>query len=187
LAYRRQLTAEITARTQQLGHLVTPTLRQRAAAALERLRAERREVTQLIGQTITTDRTLATAAAVLQSMPGVGPVLAATLLAELPELGRLDRRQIASLVGVAPIAKDSGTKLGRRPIRGGRREIRPPLYMAALVASRSNPTLGAVYQRLVDHGKPPKLALVALMRKILVILNAMLRTATPWHASATAT
>ena len=116
-------------------------------------------------------------------MPGVGPVLVATLLAEMPELGALDRRQIASLVGVAPIARDSGTKLGRRLIRGGRREIRPPLSMAALVASRSNPTLCAVYQRLVDHGKPPKLALVALMRKILVILNAMLRTATPWQAS----
>jgi transposase len=187
LAYRCQLTAEITARTQQLGHLVTPTLRQRAAAALERLRAERREVIQLIGQTITAERTLATAAAVLQSMPGVGPVLAATSLAELPELGALDRRQIASLVGVAPIAKDSGTKRGRRLIRGGRRQIRPPLYMAALVASRSHPALGAVYRRLVAHGKPPKLALVALMRKILVILNAMLRTATPWHASPTAT
>ena len=114
-------------------------------------------------------------------MPGVGPVLVATLLAELPELGSLDRRQIASLVGVAPIAKDSGTKLGRRLIRGGRRDVRPPLYMAALVASRSNPTLRATYDRLVDHGKPPKLALVALMRKMLTTLNAMLRTATPWR------
>jgi len=181
LAYRRQLIAEITARSQQLGHLVTPTLRQRAAAALDRLRAERREVTQLIGQTIAADRALAAPAALLHSMPGVGPVLVATLLAELPELGSLDRRQIASLVGVAPIAKDSGTKLGRRLIRGGRRDVRPPLYMAALVASRSNPTLRATYVRLVDHGKPPKLALVALMRRMLTTLNAMLRTATPWR------
>jgi transposase len=181
LAYRRQLTAEITARSQQLGHLVTPTLRQRAAAALDRLRAERREVMQLIGQTITADDALAAAAALLQSMPGVGPVLIATLLAELPELGSLDRRQIASLVGVAPIAKDSGTKLGRRLIRGGRREVRPPLYMAALVASRSNPTLRTLYTRLITNGKPPKLALVALMRKMLTTLNAMLRTATPWR------
>ena len=101
LAYRRQLTAEITARCQQLGHLATPALRQRAAAALGRLRAERQE----IAQTIAADSALASAAALLQSMPGVGPVLVATLLAELPELGTLDRRQIASLVGVAPIAR----------------------------------------------------------------------------------
>ncbi len=181
LAYRQQLIIEITARSQQLGHLVTPALRQRAAAALEGLRAERREVTRLIGQTITADRSLADAAALLQSMPGVGPVLVATLLAELPELGTLDRRRIASLAGVAPVARDSGTRQGRRPIRGGRRQVRPPLYMAALVASRSNPTLQATYQRLLDHGKPPKLALVALMRKILTTLNAMLRNASPWQ------
>ena len=117
----------------------------------------------------------------LQSMPGVGPVLVATLLAQLPELGTLDRRQIASLVGVAPIAKDSGTRQGRRPIRGGRGAVRAPLYMAALVASRSNPTLRAVYQRLLANAKPPKLALVVLMRKMLVTLNAMLRTSTPWR------
>jgi transposase len=187
LAYRRQLTAEITARSQQLGHLTTPTLRQRAQGALERLRGERREVAQLIGQTIAADDELAAAAALLQSMPGVGPVLIATLLAELPELGSLDRRQIASLVGVAPIAKDSGTKQGRRPIRGGRRDVRPPLYMAALVASRSNPTLRTTYARLISNRKPPKLALVALMRTMLTILNAMLRAATPWrHLPATA-
>jgi transposase len=181
LAYRRQLTTEITARGQQLGHLLTPALHRRAEAALEHLRAERCEVTRLIGQTVATDPALAAAAAVLQSMPAVGPVLVAALLAELPELGTLDRRQIASLVGVAPIAKDSGTRRGRRPIRGGRREVRSPLYMAALVASRSHPTLRATYARLVDQGKPPKLALVALMRKMLTILNAMLRTATPWR------
>jgi transposase len=181
LAYRRQLTAEITARTQQLGHLVTSALRQRAQAALARLRGERHEVSQLIRQTIEADGALAEAAALLQTMPGVGPVLAATLLAELPELGTLDRRRIASLAGVAPIAKDSGTKHGRRPIRGGRSEVRPPLYMAALVASRSNPTLCATYERLITNGKPPKIALVALMRKILTTLNTMLRTNSPWH------
>jgi transposase len=177
LAYRRQLTAEITARGQQLGHLATPALRQRAQAALGRLRAERREIAQLIAA----DRALATTAALLQSMPGVGPVLVATLLAELPELGTLDRRQIASLVGVAPVARDSGTRQGRRPIRGGRGAVRAPLYMAALVASRSNPTLRAVYERLRANAKPPKLALVVLMRKMLVALNAMLRTAAPWR------
>jgi transposase len=187
LAYRRQLTAEITARRQQLGHLATPALRQRAEAALGRLHAEHEEIAQLIGQTIAAEDELAAPAMLLQSMPGVGPVLTATLLAELPELGTLDRRQIASLVGVAPIAKDSGTKQGRRLIRGGRGAVRAPLYMAALVASRSNPTLRAVYQRLLANAKPPKLALVVLMRKMLITLNAMLRTATPWrHLSAAA-
>jgi transposase len=181
LAYRQQLIGEITARRQQLGHLQTPALRLRAGAALERLEAERRELGQLIEQTIADDHDLATAAALLRTMPGVGPVLVATLLAELPELGTLDRRQIASLAGVAPIAKDSGTRQGRRPIRAGRRQVRPPLYMAALVASRSNPTLRATYARLLKHGKPPKLALVALMRKILTTLNAMLRNAQPWQ------
>jgi transposase len=108
-------------------------------------------------------------------------VLVATLLALLPELGTLDRRQIASLVGVAPSAKDSGTRQGRRPIRGGRSAVRPPRYLAALVASRSNPMLRATYQRLLANAKPRKLALVALMRKMLLTLNAMLRSATPWR------
>ena len=129
LAYRRQLTAEITARGQQLGHLATPALRERAAAALARLRAEQQEITQLIAQTLAADGALATTAALLQSMPGVGPVLISTLLAELPELGTLDRRQIASLVGVAPVARDSGTRHGRRAIRGGRGAVRAPLYI----------------------------------------------------------
>ena len=181
LAYRRQLTAEITARSQQLGHLATPALRQRAEAALGRLRAERQEMAQLIAQAIAADGALAAAAALLRSMPGVGPVLVATLLAELPELRTLDRRRIASLVGVAPIAKDSGARQGRRPIRGGRGRVRAPLYMAALVASRSNPTLRTVYERLLANAKPPKLALVVLMRKMLIALNAMLRSAAPWR------
>ena len=172
---------EITARRQQLGHLLTPALRQRAEAALARLGAERQEMERLIGQTIAAEAELARTCTLLTSMPGVGPILAATLLAALPELGSLDRRQIASLVGVAPIARDSGTKLGHRPIRGGRGEVRPPLYMAALVASRSNPTLRAAYACLIKRGKPPKVALVALMRKMLTTLNAMLRTATPWR------
>lgn len=179
--YRQQLISEITARHQQLGHLVTPALRLRARTALEQLQAERRELARLIAQTIAADAELAAAAALLQSMPAVGPILVATLLAGLPELGTLDRRQIASLAGVAPIAHDSGTRQGRRPIRAGRRQVRAPLYMAALVASRNNPTLRATYARLLDRGKPPKLALVALMRKILTTLNAMLRSATPWQ------
>jgi transposase len=182
LAYRRQLTAEITARRQQLGHLVTPALRRRAEAALAGLAAERAAMDREIRSTITAEPVLARTYALLTGMPGVGPVLAATLLAELPELGRLDRRRIASLVGVAPVARDSGQQHRRRTIRGGRKDVRNALYMAALSASRTKSRGAAFYRRLVAAGKPPRLALVALMRKILVTLNAMLRTGTPYQA-----
>ena len=116
----------------------------------------------------------------LQSVPGVGPTLASTLLGELPELGHLDRRQIAALVGVAPLARDSGTLHGRRTCWGGRAGIRQVLYMAALVAARFNPALRTFYQRLRAGGKPAKLALTAVARKLLVLLNAILRDQRPW-------
>lgn len=120
----------------------------------------------------------------LQSTPGVGPAVAQTMLAELPELGSLTGRQIASLVGVAPIAHDSGTLRGKRAIAGGRARVRTTLYMAALVATRHNAVIRAFYQRLVAAGKPKKVALVACMRKLLTILNAMLRDGRPWLAVA---
>jgi transposase len=119
----------------------------------------------------------------LQSVPGVGPTLARTLLGSLPELGRLDRRQIAALVGVAPHACDSGTRRGARHCWGGRPVVRRVLYMAAVVAARWNPQLRAFYERLRQTGKPAKVALLAVARKLLVILNAMLRDQRPWaHA-----
>lgn len=117
----------------------------------------------------------------LRTVPGIGPITARTLLAELPELGHLDRRQIASLVGLAPFARDSGQQRGYRQIAGGRTSVRASLYMAALVASRRNPPLAAFYQRLRTHGKPAKVALVAVMRKLLTILNAMLKHQEPWQ------
>lgn len=116
----------------------------------------------------------------LRSVPGVGPVLSRTLLADLPELGRLSRREIAKLVGVAPLSRDSGTLRGRRFVQGGRATVRGVLYMAALVASKRNAVIRAFYLRLVAAGKPKKLALVACMRKLLTILNVMVRTAQPW-------
>lgn len=116
----------------------------------------------------------------LQSVPGIGPVVAQTLLAELPELGTLDRRAIAKLVGVAPLNCDSGTWRGRRLVHGGRASVRATLYMAALVASRRNPLIRAFYTRLVQRGKPKKLALVACMRKLLTILNHLVRTGQRW-------
>jgi transposase len=117
----------------------------------------------------------------LKSVPGVGKVVSSTLLIELPELGRLNRRKIAALVGVAPLNRDSGTMRGRRTVWGGRAKLRAVLYMAALVASRRNHIITAFYQRLLDAGKAKKVALVACMRKLLTILNAMMRTMTAWH------
>jgi transposase len=123
----------------------------------------------------------------LRSVPGVGPVLSRTLLADLPELGRLSRREIAKLVGVAPLSRDSGTMRGRRFVQGGRATVRAVLYMAALVATKRNAVIRAFYLRLVAAGKPKKLALVACMRKLLTILNVMVRTAQPWTTDARTT
>jgi transposase len=123
----------------------------------------------------------------LRSTTGIGPVASASLIAELPELGRLNRRQIAALVGVAPMARDSGQSRGRRRIRGGRAPLRRVLYMATLAATRHNPLVRAHYQRLRAAGKLPKVAIVACMRKLLTILNAMARTGTafdPQHQHA---
>jgi transposase len=116
----------------------------------------------------------------LRSVPGVGPVLATTLLASLPELGTLNRQQIAALVGVAPLNRDSGTWRGRRTVWGGRAHVRAVLYMSTLVAVRHNPRLRSFYVRLRDAGKVPKVALIACMRKLLTILNAILKHQTPW-------
>ena len=116
----------------------------------------------------------------LQSVPGVGPVLSLTLLADLPELGRLSRRQIAKLVGIAPLSRDSGTMRGRRFVQGGRASVRAVLYMGALVATKRNVVIRAFYQRLLAAGKPKKLALVACMRKLLTILNTIVRTGQHW-------
>ena len=119
----------------------------------------------------------------LQSTNGIGPVASATLIAQLPELGRLNRREIAVLVGVAPMSNDSGNRKGRRRVQGGRFEIRRVLYMATLTAARYNPVIRAFYERLKAAGKLPKVALVACMRKLLTMLNAMVRTGKPWDAS----
>jgi len=117
----------------------------------------------------------------LRSAPGVGSTTSFTLLANLPELGHLNRKQIAALVGLAPHAADSGTLRGKRIIWGGRACVRQPLFMAALAACRSDPGFRAFHHRLVASGKPPKVAIVACMRKLLIVLNAMLRDGTPWN------
>jgi transposase len=117
----------------------------------------------------------------LRSVPGIGDIVARTLIADLPELGRLDRKQIAALVGIAPLNRDSGKMRGKRTTWGGRAKVRSALYMAALVGSRCNPVLAAFYQRLLRAGKVKKLALTAVMRKLLTILNAMVRDNKRWQ------
>ena len=123
----------------------------------------------------------------LQSVPGIGPVVTRTLLAELPELGTLTHKQIAALVGVAPLSRDSGAFRGKRTIWGGRATVRAALYMGALVAARHNRVLKAFYQRLRQAGKAPKVALTACMRKLLTMLNAILKHRTSWRETVVAT
>jgi len=119
----------------------------------------------------------------LQGIPGVGPTLSMTLLADLPELGSLDRKQIAALVGVAPLNRDSGVFRGRRQVFGGRKEVRTVLYMAALSAIRHNASIRRFWQRLRENGKVSRVAIVACMRKLLTILNAIVRTGHPWASA----
>jgi transposase len=142
-----------------------------------------RQVTQLdrdIGHAVQQSPVWRVHEDLLQSVPGIGPITARTLLAELPELGTLDRRTVAALVGVAPFNRDSGRWRGQRHIAGGRASVRATIYMAALAASRFNPVLRAFYHRLLAAGKPKKVALVALMRKLLTIVNAMSRDQQAW-------
>jgi transposase len=124
--------------------------------------------------------------ALLRSVPGVGPMLAATIVAQLPELGVLTHKEIAALVGVAPLNRDSGHWRGKRTIWGGRPQVRAALYMSALVATQFNPLIRPFYQRLLATGKPKKLALTACMRKLLIILNAIAHRGLPWRSPASA-
>lgn len=138
------------------------------------------ELNNQIGTTLRTSRAWRSDDDLLGSVPGLGPVTRAVLLAKLPELGQLDRRRIAALVGVAPFNRDSGTFRGRRTIQGGRADVRAAIYMATVTAIRCNPVLRAFNQRLKELGKPPKVALTACMRKFLTIINAIMRTKNQW-------
>ena len=178
---RRQVVEMIVAERNRLR--TAPRTADRIQEHLRWLEDEVKRTEKQIEGVIQSDPGLEAKAAILQSVPGVGPAVAATLLGSLPELGLLNGKEIASLVGVAPLNWDSGKLRGKRAIWGGRAHVRSILYMAALVASRRNPVIRALYERLRAAGKPKKLALVAAMRKLLIILNSMLRTRTLWNAS----
>jgi len=145
------------------------------------LEKELAEVDRDIGQAIKASQAWREAEAHLNSVPGIGDVTARTLLAELPELGTIGRHELAALVGVAPVNRDSGLMRGRRTIAGGRTAVRNVLYMAALTAIRCCSPFRAFYDRLTARGRPKKVALVAVMRKLLTTLNAIVRDQTPWQ------
>jgi transposase len=184
LAYRDQLVGEIVARTQQKRLYTTAAMIGRADTALARLRQEKRDLDREIARMLDEGEALSGTAVLLLSVCGVGPVVAAVLLAFLPELGRLTEKEIASLAGLAPMARDSGNRRGRRHIADGRAKGRHALYMAVAAALKNNAHLRAVYDRLIRAGKPVKVAMVAVMRKLVVMLNTMLRDGETWEPDA---
>jgi len=185
LTRRRQLLEMLTAERNRLGQVAgrgRRPVKKSLKAHIAFLERELRVADTDLGAMVRASPAWREKDDLLRSVPGVGPVLSLTLLAELPELGRLSRREVAKLAGVAPLARDSGTLRGHRYVRGGRASVRAVLYMAALVATRRNPVIRAFYERLLAAGKPKKLALVACMRKLLTILNAMARSGVRWEA-----
>ena len=180
LTRRRQVIEMITAENNRLHRavpLVAKEIRKHVAWLEKCLSATDRDLDSMIRQSTAWQHKVE----LMTSVPGMGRVTAIALLAQLPELGRLGTKEISGLVGVCPYSRDSGSMRGRRTIWGGRGTVRAALYMAALVGSRHNPILKAFYQRLVASGKPKKVALVACMRKLLVILNAMMKHDQAWH------
>ncbi len=186
LARRRQIVGMLTAEKNRLlmhsSSASTKPVARRIAAHIRWLEKELERTDRDLDGAIKDSPALRENEALLRSVPGVGPVLARTLLVELPELGELTHKRLAALVGVAPLNRDSGTLRGRRAVWGGRADVRAALYMGALVAARRNPVLREFYERLLASGKPKKVALVACMRKLLVILNAVLKHRTPWRS-----
>jgi transposase len=181
LARRRQLVEMLTAEKNRLSSASKP-VRKSLRTHIAWLERELSQTDSGLAQAIRESPVWQEKEELLRSTSGVGPVVTTTLLANLPELGTLSGKQIAALVGVAPLNRDSGTLRGKRTVWGGRAQIRATLYMAALVAARVNPVIRAFYQRLCAAGKAKKVALIACMRKLLIILNAMLKHRTPWCA-----
>lgn len=182
VARRRQL-VEMRAAEKIRRAQMAPRLRPRLDAHLAFLDAAIAELDQDIGGALRASKAWRVQDELLAAVPGIGPVARAVLAAKLPELGRLNRRQIAALVGLAPFARDSGQLRGRRAIAGGRADVRQVLYMATIAAIRCNPAIKSFHQRLTAAGKPPKVAITACMRKLITILNAIVRHQTQWSAA----
>jgi len=184
LARRRQLVEMLTAEKNRHASAL-PAVRDQVQRHITWLEHELADLNTDLDQRLRQSPVWVAKQKLLRGVPGVGPVLTLTLLADLPELGSLDRKKIAALVGVAPLNDDSGQSRGRRLIWGGRAEVRNALYMASLSALRFNPIIRTFYQRLRQAGKKFKVAITACMRKLLTILNAIMRTNTPWQEKTT--
>lgn len=183
VARRRQVIDMMVAENHRARELRNPRLRKRIARHVAALQKELAEIEKDLDDSIRGTPIWRERDDLLRSVPGIGNATARTLLADLPELGSLDRKQIAALAGLAPFNRDSGKLRGRRMIRGGRAPVRCALYMATVVASRCNPTIATFYKRLRAAGKPGKVAIIACMRKLLTILNAIIRDRTPWQSA----
>ena len=181
-ARRRQIVDMLVAEKNRLYSAQKPNIKS-IQEHIQYLERTLEDINKDINKTIKKSPTWRENDRILQSFKGVGPVVSATLLCDLPELGTLNRKKIATLVGVAPLNCDSGRFRGRRRIKGGRANVRRKLYMAAVASIRHNPMMKEFYDKLIDAGKPPKLALTACMRKILTILNAMMKNRTYWIAT----
>ena len=176
---RQQLLVMITAEKNRMRR-TTPGVRQRIEVNVKWLRAQLKELDRDQGDFLRSSPLWQEDAKLLRGVPGIGPIVTATVIARLPELGSVNGKEVAALVGVAPFNRDSGTLRGKRTVWGGRGPLRTALYMATLVAVRHNPVLRDFYQRLCAAGKPKKVALTACLRKLLVILNSMLKHRRPW-------
>jgi transposase len=181
VARRRQLLGMIAAENNRLSS-APKTVAKRIKAHIRWLEKELSRTEGDLEAAIESSPALGENEALLRSVPGVGPIVARILLAGVPELGTLTHKRVAALVGVAPLNRDSGTLRGHRSVWGGRADVRAALYMGALVAARRNPVVKEFYERLLAAGKPKKVALVACMRKLLSILNAVLKHRTPWRS-----
>jgi transposase len=185
ISRRRQLQEMLTAEQNRLISAAVQDapepLREQLAEHIDWLRRQLAQVDHDLRQQLQASPVWRERENLLRTIPGIGPVTSATLLSQLPELGQLDRKAIAKLVGVAPLNRDSGTLHGRRRVWGGRAAVRAVLYMAALVATRCNALIRRFYERLRAAGKPAKVALVACMHKLLLLCNSVLRSATPWR------
>lgn len=180
---RRQLVEDAKREKIRLCHTSDTGMRASVGRVLRLLQREIEGIETAIARCIASSEDLADRAALLRTAPGVGPVSATALLAEMPELGTLTPRQVAALAGLAPMARDSGVRTGKRRIGGGRKSLRDVLYMAGLSAARNDPSLRAFCERLRANGKAPKQAIIAVTRKLLVILNAMIRENRPYKAA----
>ena len=181
VARRRQVVEMIGMESNRLRQARDHRVQRTIKVTLQMLEAQLAELDRDTRTTVKGSPVWRAADNLLTSVPGVGDITARTLIADLPELGQLDRRRIAALVGVAPVNRDSGQMRGRRTIAGGRTDVRNVLYMATLSATRWNPVISQHYKSLTERGRPKKVALVACMRRLLGILNAILRTKTPWQ------